>query len=300
MLKIAYSPVYRYALPAGHRFPMIKYELIPEQLLYEGTVSEDQFFSPERLDEADILAVHTSEYWEKLKEQKLSHKEERKIGFPMTPALVDRGRFISKGTIECALFAMDHGVSMNVAGGTHHAYAGHGEGFCVFNDFAIAARYLLDRQIVKKILIVDLDVHQGNGTAHIFRNEPGVFTFSMHGKKNYPHRKELSDLDIELEDGTQDCEYLKILESNLPRLIDTEEPEFIFYLSGVDILASDRLGRISMTHDGVKKRDIFVFETAKKNKIPVAVSMGGGYSPRIADIIEAHANTFRAATQVYF
>jgi acetoin utilization deacetylase AcuC-like enzyme len=300
MLKIAYSPVYRYALPEGHRFPMNKYELIPEQLIYEGTVSEAQFFHPEKLDEASILAVHTEEYWRKLKLQKLDPKEARRIGFPMTPALIERGRFISRGTIECALHAMQDGVSLNVAGGTHHAYANHGEGFCIFNDFAIASRYLLEKNLAKKILIVDLDVHQGNGTAHIFKDEPRVFTFSMHGRKNYPHRKELSDLDIDLEDGTDDKTYLKILRNTLPKLIEQLEPDMLFYLSGVDVLESDRLGRISMTVGGTKQRDMFVFKLAQANNIPVAVSMGGGYSPRIADIIEAHANTFRAATEVFF
>lgn len=299
MYKIAFSPVYRYELPDGHRFPMIKYELIPEQLVYEGTVEESQFFHPEKLDEHLILAVHTDSYWNKLKNQKLSTKETKRIGFPMTPSLVERGRYILGGTIQCALHAMKDGVSLNIAGGTHHAYADHGEGFCIFNDFAIASRYLLDLNIVKKILIVDLDVHQGNGTAHIFREEQSVFTFSMHGKKNYPHRKEQSDLDIELEDGTDDVTYLKILDEHLSKLINKVKPEMMFYLSGVDVLESDRLGRISMSVNGAKNRDLFVFNIAKKNNIPVTVSMGGGYSPKIAEIIDAHANTFRAAAEVF-
>jgi len=300
MLKIAFSPIYKYQLPDGHRFPMIKYELIPEQLIYEGTITEDQFFHPQQLSEENILLTHDVEYWQKLQSLSLSTKEIRKIGFPVTKNLVDRGRYIAQGTIDCTLFAMQYGCAMNVAGGTHHSFAGHGEGFCVYNDFAIAANYLLKENIVKKILIVDLDVHQGNGTAKLFENEPRVFTFSMHGAKNYPGRKEKSDLDIGLADKTLDTPYLKILKETLPRLIENVEPEIIFYLSGVDILESDKLGRLSMTLDGCKQRDQFVFDICKKNNIPVAVSMGGGYSERIATIVEAHANTFRCAQQTFF
>ena len=300
MLKIAYSPIYKYQLPDGHRFPMIKYELIPEQLIYEGTITEDQFFHPKQLSEENILLTHDLEYWQKLQTLSLSVKEVRKIGFPLTKNLVDRGRYIAQGTIDCAMFAMQYGCAMNVAGGTHHSFADHGEGFCVYNDFAIAANFLLKEKIVQKILIVDLDVHQGNGTAKLFENEPRVFTFSMHGAKNYPGRKEKSDLDIGLADKTVDEPYLKILEETLPRLIENVEPDIIFYLSGVDILESDKLGRLSMTLDGCKQRDQFVFDICKKNNIPVAVSMGGGYSERIAVIVEAHANTFRCAQQTFF
>ena len=300
MLKIAFSPIYKYQLPDGHRFPMIKYELIPEQLIYEGTITEDHFFHPKQLSEEHILLTHDLEYWQKLQTLSLSAKEIRKIGFPLTKNLVDRGRYIAQGTIDCALFAMQYGCAMNVAGGTHHSFADHGEGFCVYNDFAIAANYLLKEKIVQKILIVDLDVHQGNGTAKLFENEPSVFTFSMHGAKNYPGRKEKSDLDIGLADKTIDEPYLKILQDTLPRLIENVEPDIIFYLSGVDILETDKLGRLSMTLDGCKKRDQFVFEICKKNNIPVAVSMGGGYSERIAIIVEAHANTFRCAQQTFF
>jgi len=300
MLKIAFSPIYKYQLPDGHRFPMIKYELIPEQLIYEGTITEDQFFHPKQLSEENILLTHDLAYWQKLQTLTLSKKEIRKIGFPLTKNLVDRGRYIAQGTIDCALFAMQYGCAMNVAGGTHHSFADHGEGFCVYNDFAIAANYLLQEKIIQKILIVDLDVHQGNGTAKLFENEPRVFTFSMHGAKNYPGRKEKSDLDIGLADKTLDTPYLKILKETLPRLIENVEPEIIFYLSGVDILESDKLGRLSMTLDGCKQRDQFVFDICKKNNIPVAVSMGGGYSERIATIVEAHANTFRCAQQTFF
>ena len=300
MLKIAYSPIYKYKLPEGHRFPMIKYDLIPEQLVYEGTVREANFFHPEPLNEATILFTHEKTYWDKLKNLELTKKEIRAIGFPLSENLVVRGTHISQGTIDCALFAFQHGVAMNVAGGTHHSFTYKGEGFCLLNDIAIASNYLLKEALAQKILIVDLDVHQGNGTAQIFREEPRVFTFSMHGARNYPTRKEQSDLDIGLPDKTEDKLYLKRLKETLPELIDTVQPDFVFYLSGVDVLETDKLGRLSLSLAGCKARDRFVLETCKKNELPLAISMGGGYSPRIAHIVEAHANTFRLAQEIYF
>ena len=300
MLKIAYSKVYKYSLPEGHRFPMVKYELIPEQLLYEGTVNEENFFHPEPLDEACILRTHELEYWEKLKNLTLNAKEIRKIGFPLSKALVDRGKHISNGTLECARYAFEYGVAMNIAGGTHHSYADRGEGFCLINDIAIASNQLLYEKRVSKILVVDLDVHQGNGTAKIFENDARVFTFSMHGAKNYPTKKEKSNLDIGLPDKTEDKHYLSTLRTQLPRLIEEVKPELIFYLSGVDILGSDKLGRLNVSLGGCKERDRYVFETCKKNKIPVAVSMGGGYSEKLVTIVDAHANTFRMAQDIYF
>jgi acetoin utilization deacetylase AcuC-like enzyme len=300
MLKIAWSSIYKYQLPEKHRFPMEKYELLPEQLLYEGTVSQDNFFEPAPLDEEVILWTHEKEYWDNLKNQNLSKKEIRAIGFPMSENLVRRGRHIAQGTIACAKYAMEYGVSLNIAGGTHHSFTNRGEGFCLLNDVGIAGNYLLKNQLAKKILVVDLDVHQGNGTAQVFKDDPRVFTFSMHGEKNYPLRKEQSDLDVGLPDKCEDAQYLKMLTEHLPVLIDTVEPDFIFYNSGVDILASDKLGRLACTMEGCKERDRFVLETCKKNKIPVAISMGGGYSEKIATIIEAHANTYRLAQEIYF
>lgn len=299
MLKIAWSPIYKYELPEGHRFPMLKYELLPEQLLYEGTATSANFFHPDPLPEAVALRTHTKEYWEKLTSVRLTEREIRAIGFPVNEKFVERGRHIANGTIQCALFALQNGCALNVAGGTHHAFADRGEGFCCFNDQAVAANYLLDNDLAKKILIVDLDVHQGNGTAHIFRHEPRVFTFSMHGERNYPLRKEKSDLDIGLPDGTGDAPYLKILKENLPRIAGEFQPDFIFYQSGVDVLASDKLGRLGLTREGCRQRDHFVLSFCKNLRTPVAVSMGGGYSPRIADIVEAHANTFRVAQELF-
>jgi acetoin utilization deacetylase AcuC-like enzyme len=300
MLKVAWSSIYKYSVPEGHRFPMVKYELLPEQLIYEGTLTHDHFFEPEPLSEEVILWTHEQAYWEKLKNQNLTRKEIRAIGFPMSELLVRRGTYISNGTVQCALFAQQYGCSMNIAGGTHHSFTYKGEGFCLLNDIAIAANYLLKKNLSKKILVVDLDVHQGNGTAQIFKNNSSVFTFSMHGEKNYPLRKEASDLDIGLADKTEDSLYLKILKNTLPALLDEVQPDFIFYLSGVDVLATDKLGRLGMTLNGCKERDRIVLEACRKNNIPVAISMGGGYSERLALVVEAHANTYRLAQEIFF
>lgn len=299
-MKIAFSPVYKYELPPGHRFPMEKYELIPEQLLYEGSVEEGQFFHPEPMQDEAIVLTHTAEYLEKLNTLNLSKKEIRDIGFPLKKELIIRGKHIAQGTYDCSLYAIQEGVAMNVAGGTHHSFADRGEGFCVFNDIALASNLLLQQGKANKILIVDLDVHQGNGTAKIFENDPRVYTFSMHGARNYPTRKEQSDLDIGLPDQTTDQPYLKTLHDTLPRLIDTHQPDFIFYLSGVDVLATDKLGRLALSMEGCKQRDRFVLQTCHRNRIPVAISMGGGYSDRLAHIVEAHCNTFREAMHLYF
>jgi len=300
MLKIAWNDHYTIPLPVGHRFPMVKYDLIPEQLLYEGTIKEANIFSPGQLSEYDIFTIHDKSYWEKLKEGKLSKDEIRRTGFPYSKQLVVRERVILQGTIDCANYAKEYGVAMNVAGGTHHAFKDRGEGFCLLNDIAVSAQYLLDSNFSEQILVVDLDVHQGNGTANIFENEPCVYTFSMHGGKNYPLKKETSDLDIPLPDGIDDKSYLSLLKFHLPKLLDDLEPDFIFYQSGVDVLGTDKLGRLGLSMHGCKERDRFVLEICKKNNIPVAVSMGGGYSEKIADIVEAHANTFRMASEIYF
>jgi len=300
VLKISWCQEYKYKLPEGHRFPMEKYELIPEQLLYEGTINNDNLYRPSECSEDEVLAAHTKSYWHKIKTGQLTYKEERKIGFPQSPAFTKRSLLISQGTVENALYAQKHGVAINVAGGTHHAYAGSGEGFCMLNDFAIASKYLLKNKLAKQILIVDLDVHQGNGNAKIFENDSQVFTFSMHGANNYPMHKENSDLDVPLPDAIADQAYMKILDQNLKKLIDKVEPDFIFYQAGVDVLATDRLGKLSLSRAGCAQRDKLVLEVCKNNSLPVAISMGGGYSPKLADIIEAHCNTYRLAQEIYF
>ena len=299
MLKIAYSPIYKLHLPEGHRFPMEKYELIPKQLLHEGTCEPENFFEPHYSEEY-VFNVHDADYVSALKNLSLPAKAARKIGFPMNKGLVDREFTITNGTIQACDYALRYGVAMNIAGGTHHAYTNHGEGFCMLNDQAIGARYLQKQQKATQILIVDLDVHQGNGTAEIFNRDESVFTFSMHGASNYPFKKEQSDLDIALETGTKDDVYLSTLKKTLPELISKVKPDFIFYLSGVDILESDKLGKLSVSKEGCKERDRFVLQACKDLNIPVEVSMGGGYTPDIKTIIEAHANTFRLAQDIFF
>lgn len=300
MLKIAWAPPYVLPLPPNHRFPMSKYEILPQQLLYEGTIQPGNLFEPKPLTEGTIIKTHTRDYWQRLKNLQLTPKEVRRTGFPLTPELVNREITIAQGTVDCALFALEFGVAMNIAGGTHHAFTNRGEGFCLLNDIAIAAHYLLDHQKAKKILVVDLDVHQGNGTAEIFRGDDRVFTFSMHGANNYPLHKEVSDLDIGLPDHTNDSFYLKTLESNLNNLLESVQPDFIFFQSGVDILDTDKLGKLSVTREGCKQRDKIVLTAAKQNKIPLVASMGGGYSPNLRDIIESHANTYRLAQEIFF
>ena len=300
MLKIAFNNNYIYPLEENHRFPMIKYELIPEQLIRESTCSENNFFNPEKVDDYIVLLTHQKEYFERFKSLHLSKKEIREIGFPLSKELVDRELQIADGTIKGVHYSIEHGISMNIAGGTHHAFYDRGEAFCMLNDQAIAANYLINEGLSKRILIIDLDVHQGNGTASLFRSNHNVFTLSFHGKKNYPFRKEKSDLDIEFDDNTNDEKYLKILKETIPKIMDEFNPDFIFYLSGVDVLENDKLGRLSLTINGCKERDRFILELCKKNSIPVQVSMGGGYSVVLKNIIEAHSNTFRLAQEIFF
>ncbi len=278
---------------------MEKYDLLPKQLMYDGTCIQEDFFVPKPIDLSIIERVHEPEYIKKLRTLTLNKSEARKIGFPLSKELVEREIIIAGGTIQGSMKAFETGIAMNIAGGTHHAFKGHGEAFCLLNDQAIAAQYLLDKKLVDRILIVDLDVHQGNGTAEIFQSNPNVFTFSMHGQKNYPFHKEQSDLDIALEDDCNDADFLRILKKVLPGLIAKTRPDFIFYLCGVDVLKTDKLGRLGLTVAGCKQRDVFVLELCKKNNIPVQCSMGGGYSKEIKVIVDAHANTFRAAKHIF-
>lgn len=300
MLKIAWSPFYCHCLPQGHRFPMEKYNLLPEQLLYEGTVNDENFFEPSILEDKWILNTHTQKYFQKLISLSLNTSEIRKTGFPLSQELIQREIHIMHGSVQAALFALEHGIAMNIAGGTHHAFSYKGEGFCLLNDIAISANYLLNNQLARKVLVVDLDVHQGNGTAEIFRGNKNVFTFSMHGEANYPMHKEKSDLDIGLPDKIKDQEYLAILGRSLPKIIDSFHPDFLIYQSGVDVLATDKLGRLGLSLDGCKRRDKMVLDLAKINEIPIMCCMGGGYSVKLSHIVEAHANTFRLAQDLFF
>jgi acetoin utilization deacetylase AcuC-like enzyme len=299
MLKVAWSPRFNHPLPEGHRFPMEKYDLVPEQLIREGTLQEFQFFNPPALKEP-VFKVHKREYIEQLINQTLPPKEVRRTGFPLSEALVEREFHIMDGSCQAGLFALEYGVACNMAGGTHHAFADHGEGFCLFNDAVVCIQFLLDKGLISKALVVDLDVHQGNGTAHMLAGQSAVFTLSMHGKNNFPAKKEVSSLDIPLEDQTDDATYLSILQEVLPRVLDEVQPDFVFFNSGVDVLESDKIGKLSLSIQGCKDRDRLVFEHCKTNKIPVVAAMGGSYSWKLADIIEAHANTFRTIQDIYF
>ncbi len=298
MIKVAWHPDYIAPLPDKHRFPMEKYDLIPSQLIHHGIIESKQLFQPDIISEMDILNIHDEKYLRDLETGSLNPKAVRKLGLPLTPLMVEREKRIMQGTLDNAISALDTKVSFNIAGGTHHSYRDSGEGFCLLNDIAIAAQYLLNEKGLRS-LVVDLDVHQGNGTAKIFESEANVFTFSMHGEKNYPLKKDSSDLDIGLPDHINDKEYLSILDRKLNEVLDQFQPDFIFYQSGVDPLESDKLGRLSLTKKGLLERDQFVFKKCDLNNIPVAVSMGGGYSPDISDIVDAHCQTFEAAMNLF-
>jgi len=302
-MDIAFAPSYVLPLPPGHRFPMLKYELLPEQLLHEGTATASDFFVPTPPPLADVLLTHEADYLHRLLHGQLTRPEERASGFPWSAAMAAREMTLLGGTIGCAQRVLaGGGVALNIAGGTHHAFANRPEGFCLLNDQAVAANWLLAHEParVRQILIIDLDVHQGNGTAAIFRHEPRVFTFSMHGARNFPGRKEVSDLDLALPDGLGDAGYLAQLADVLPRLLDEQvRPDFVFYLSGVDVLATDKLGHLALSRAGCRRRDELVLTACHRRGLPVVVCMGGGYSSNIIDIVEAHANTYRVAASLW-
>ena len=290
---ISYHPIYNHPVPDNHRFPMQKYALLPQQLLHEGIAEPTDFHSPSKVSLETLCLAHTADYVHKFVHLQLSHKEALPIGFVQNQQLVDRELTLVQGTIEAALWALRTAeVGFNIAGGTHHAFSDRGEGFCMLNDQAVAAAYLLAHTAVRKVLIIDLDVHQGNGTAEIFRHDPRVFTFSMHAEGNYPFVKEQSDRDIALPTGTSDAAYLSVLTSVLPEIITTHQPDFVFYQSGVDVLSSDKLGKLSLSVQGCADRDRFVFNLCRQYHLPVQCSMGGGYSPQLSAILRAHTNTF--------
>ncbi|MCA8829753.1 histone deacetylase family protein [Hymenobacter pini] len=296
---LASSVRYSISLPQGHRFPIAKYALIQEQLLWQGIAAPEDFYDPGLATEEDILRVHSPEYWHRVRELQLSAAEVRRLGLPQSPELVRRSLSSVAGTVESAKRALRDGVGLSLAGGTHHAFRDRGEGFCVLNDIAVAAAHLLHHGLARQVLVVDLDVHQGDGTASIFRDEPRVFTFSMHAGANYPLRKEQSDLDLALGLGTDDKTYLRILQETLPRLLCEVQPDVVFYQAGVDVLATDKLGKLALTHAGCRQRDYYVLSQCQQAGLPVAVSMGGGYSEQLRDIVDAHCNTFRVAYELY-
>ncbi|MDM7923030.1 MAG: histone deacetylase [Pyrinomonadaceae bacterium] len=296
---IFYSPYYYADIGEGHVFPIRKFELVRDRLLEEGTLSPHELFEPEPAAVEDLHLVHTEDYISRLVAGELTAKEVRKLGLPWSQSLVRRSFHAISGTINAARRAIEEGVSSNLAGGTHHAYPDRGEGFCVLNDVAVAIRVLQREKLADRFLIIDCDVHQGDGTAFIFKDSPEVFTFSMHGAKNYPLFKQTSSLDIELPDGTADEEYLQTLEHALGH-IRMHEPDIIFYLAGADPYEKDKLGRLKITMEGLRKRDETVMRFARSLGVPFVTTMSGGYAADIADTVEIHCNTIRAVKDVFF
>ena len=294
-MHICYSDRYTVLLAPTHPFPMPKYRLVRDRLLAENSITHWHLTEPPLAADEDILLVHTPDYWWRCMHGELTAAAIRRIGFPWSPALVRRSRAAVQGTIIAARNALRDGVASNLAGGTHHAYPDHGEGYCVLNDIAIATRVLQRDGLVRCVAVIDCDVHQGNGTAAIFQADPTVFTFSIHGEKNYPLRKETSKLDVALPSGIGDQEYLKILCDCVPALLHEFRPELVFYQAGVDPFERDRLGKLKLTIEGLRQRDEFVISSCRERGISIVTVMGGGYAKDIHDTVEAHANTVRMA-----
>jgi acetoin utilization deacetylase AcuC-like enzyme len=297
--QLFYSPYYYAEIGEGHVFPIRKFELVKDILLAEGTLRSDEIIEPSPAKIEDLHLVHTEDYISRLIDGALTTKEIRKLGLPWSKSLVRRSLHAISGTIEAAKIALQTDIASNLAGGTHHAFPDRGEGFCVLNDVAVAIRVLQREKLAERFLIVDCDVHQGNGTAFIFKDDPSVFTFSMHGAKNYPLRKETSTLDIELPDRTGDEEFLETLEQALPRII-LHQPDLIFYLGGADPFERDRLGRLSLTKKGLMRRDEMVLRFARERGVPIVTTMSGGYAENIEDTVDIHANTIREVKKVFF
>jgi acetoin utilization deacetylase AcuC-like enzyme len=296
-MRAFYSDHFVLPLPEGHKFPMAKYSRLRERILVEGIVSLDDLHEAPLATIEDLHLAHAPEYVDAVLSGTVPREIQRRIGFPWSPQMVERSRRSVGATIAAAHAALDDGVAANLAGGTHHAFADRGEGFCVFNDVAVAARALQRDQQARRIAIVDLDVHQGNGSAAIFSGDSSVFTFSMHGAQNFPFRKEVSDLDVALNDGTADAEYLELLQAHLPSVLNGHQPDFVFYLAGADPYEGDRLGRLKLTIDGLRQRDEIVMTACRRAGLPLAISMSGGYAPDIDAIVTIHANTIRSAVR---
>ena len=297
--KVFYSPYYYADIGENHVFPIRKFELVKDVLLGEKTLTSGEIVEPEPASIEDVSLVHTADYINRLSAGNLTRQEIRKLGLPWSKSLVRRSFLATSGTINAAKSALQTGVSSNLAGGTHHAFPDRGEGFCVLNDVAVAIRVLQREKLAEKFLIVDLDVHQGNGTAFIFKDDASVYTFSMHGAKNYPLFKETSNLDLELADGTGDDEFLETLSEALPRVI-MHQPDIIFYLGGADPFEKDKLGRLKLSFAGLRRRDETVLEFAKSKNVPVVTVMSGGYAAEIRDTFEIHCNTIRAVKKVFY
>jgi acetoin utilization deacetylase AcuC-like enzyme len=294
-MKCSYHAGYQVVLPAGHPFPISKYPLLKDRLLAEGLLSICDIIESEPLDRETLELVHTAEYLNKLESSGLSAAEQRRLGMPWSDALWLRSRLASGGTLLAARAALDLGLSGNLAGGTHHAFADHGEGFCVLNDVAVAVAKLRVEGAIERAAIIDLDVHQGNGTAAIFEGTDEVFTFSMHGERNYPTDKMRSDLDVALKDGVGDAEYLDSLQCHLPAVLEKAAADIVFYLAGVDVAAGDRYGKLALTDEGIRARDLAVIETVRGRGVPLVIVLGGGYAATRERTAELHAHAFREA-----
>jgi acetoin utilization deacetylase AcuC-like enzyme len=295
---VSYTPRYYADIGEGHVFPIRKFELVCNRLLGEGTLHPADIVEPQPAAIADVLLVHTEDYITRLRQGRLTAREIRRLGLPWSKALVRRSFLAAGGTLNAARWALRQGVGSNLAGGTHHAFPDHGEGFCVLNDVAIAIRALVREGLIGRAAIVDCDVHQGNGTATIFAGDESVFTFSMHGAKNYPLFKARSTLDVELPDGTTDEAYMAALASALPRVLE-HAPDIVFYLGGADPFVGDKLGRLALTIDGLRARDEYVLDECRARRIPLVTVMSGGYAADIKDTVEIHCNTIRAVRAVF-
>jgi len=295
-MDVFYHDLFTFPLPEGHRFPIQKYVLLRKRVVEEGVVREEDLQLPDPASDDQLLLVHDAAYLEKLENGNLSRREIRRMGFPWSPGLVERSRRSVGSTIAACRSAMTEGVSVNLAGGTHHAFPGHGQGFCVFNDAAVAAR-VLQRERRVKVLIADCDVHQGNGTAAIFSDDPSVYTFSIHGEKNFPFQKEESDLDLPLPDGTGDDAYLSALEEGLAQSLAESRAELVIYLAGADPYHGDRLGRLALTKGGLARRDRLVIGKCREPGLPVAVVMSGGYGRDVQDTVDIHFQTVKIAAE---
>jgi acetoin utilization deacetylase AcuC-like enzyme len=297
-LKAWSSAAYTIPLPAGHRFPIEKYALLRERVIALALIPRDRILDPPRATRNELLRAHTAEYVDAIDAGTLGAAEMRRVGFPWSPELVERSHRAVGGTVAAARAALTDGVAINLAGGTHHAFPGHGEGFCVFNDVAVALRTLLDENAIARAAIIDLDVHQGNGTNAIFAGDDRVFTFSMHGARNYPFTRVAGSLDIELPDGTGDDAYLTQLDEALPRVLAAARADLVIYLAGADPHERDRLGRLALTFDGLARRDAVVLESCRAVGIPVAITIAGGYGTNIDDTVTVHSNTVAVATRI--
>jgi acetoin utilization deacetylase AcuC-like enzyme len=289
------SAKYTFPLPNGHRFPIAKYALLRQRVIDEQIVPAEHVHDPSAAPREDLLLVHTRDYVDRFTTGALTRDEERRLGFPWSAALVERSYRAAGGTLEAAIRALDDGIAMNLAGGTHHAFPSHGEGFCVFNDVAVAVRALQRDGRIARAAIVDLDVHQGNGTNEVFTGDDRVFTFSMHGRKNYPFHKVPGSLDVELDDHTGDDEYLVLLADALPRVLHQARPDLVVYVAGADPYVGDRLGRLALTFAGLARRDTFVLNQCREVGLPVVVTIAGGYAEPITDTVAIHATTARIA-----